>query len=322
MLAFFVLSLNAVSSPIVNVTTQINPFINYIPESLVEASSDVNPYIPVLANLNPSEVRDQVLSAAVGQETTYVPKPMLVETIDHDKAERIRRGLRKETVYHTVQQGESLSKIAAHYDINVATLLAENSIKVEDAVKIKPGTQLTIAPESTTNSTEWLDVLNEQERKAREQLAREKQTRLANLRQQSRLTSARASSGDSAGFSNTGQFRKPVNSVCYNGYHKYAIDCPNAVGTTLRAAAAGRIISTDSSGWNGGYGIVTRIDHGNGWQTLYAHQSAVTVSPGDTVAAGDAIGRMGNTGRSTGPHVHFEIIHNGQRLNPINFVGG
>ncbi len=324
-LAFFVLSLNAVSSPVVSEAALLNPLINYNPDALADASIGINQYVPVLDQLDDKQVKDQVLSAAVGQETTYVPKPMLVETVDHDTADRIRRGLRKETVYHTVAQGESLSRIAAHYGINVATLLQENNIKPEESAQIKPGTQLAIAPENTTDSTEWIDVLNEQERKAREQREREQQARLAASRaQQSRVATARAASvgsADAAGISNTGQFRKPIGAACRNGYHWYAVDCPAPIGTTIFAAAAGRVISTDPVGWNGGYGMVTRIDHGNGWQTLYAHQSAITVSPGDTVSAGEAIGRVGSTGRSTGPHVHFEIIRSGQRLNPVNFVG-
>jgi murein DD-endopeptidase MepM/ murein hydrolase activator NlpD len=62
-----------------------------------------------------------------------------------------------------------------------------------------------------------------------------------------------------------------------------------------------------SSGWNGGYGQYVVIKHANGTQTLYAHLSSNAVGVGDVVAAGETIGALGNTGKSTGPHLHFEV---------------
>ncbi len=70
----------------------------------------------------------------------------------------------------------------------------------------------------------------------------------------------------------------------------------------------------------GGYGYYVMIDHGNGMVTLYAHNSKLLVSVGDTVEAGDTVSLSGSTGRSTGPHLHFEVRVNGQRVNPRSYL--
>jgi murein DD-endopeptidase MepM/ murein hydrolase activator NlpD len=103
----------------------------------------------------------------------------------------------------------------------------------------------------------------------------------------------------------------------YNGYHSWAIDIPNSVGTPIFAADSGRIIEAQY-GYNGGYGNTILIDHGDGYQTRYAHMSSLAII-GGYVSKGQVIGYMGSTGRSTGAHLHFEIILNGSRQNPINF---
>ncbi len=77
-------------------------------------------------------------------------------------------------------------------------------------------------------------------------------------------------------------------------------------GTPIKAAASGRVIFA-KVGWNGAYGNLTIIQHDNGTQTYYAHQSKLAVSAGDYVNQGEVIGYVGSTGRSTGPHLHFEV---------------
>lgn len=88
-------------------------------------------------------------------------------------------------------------------------------------------------------------------------------------------------------------------------------------GASVRAAASGTVIF---SGYYGSYGKLVKIDHGNGLQTYYAHNSSLLVSPGDRIAQGDTIAKAGSTGRVTGPHVHFEVRVNGVRQNPINYL--
>jgi murein DD-endopeptidase MepM/ murein hydrolase activator NlpD len=97
------------------------------------------------------------------------------------------------------------------------------------------------------------------------------------------------------------------------------IDIGVAVGTTIAAAAAGRVIIV---GWVSGYGNYVAIDHGGGISTGYGHLSTFFVSVGQEVQRGQAIGASGNTGRSTGPHLIFEVRRNGTPVDPNPFLGG
>ncbi len=96
------------------------------------------------------------------------------------------------------------------------------------------------------------------------------------------------------------------------------IDLAAKEGTPIYAADNG--VVTESAHKNNGYGKLITIDHGNGYITFYAHCSSLLVSEGDVVAKGDLIGRVGNTGRSTGPHLHFEIRKDGTAQNPLSYV--
>lgn len=95
------------------------------------------------------------------------------------------------------------------------------------------------------------------------------------------------------------------------------IDISAGSGTNILAANAGTVIS---AGWNNSYGYMVMIDHGGGIVTLYAHSSKLLVSKGDVVARGQAIAKVGSTGMSTGPHLHFEVRINGAYKNPLDYV--
>jgi len=88
-------------------------------------------------------------------------------------------------------------------------------------------------------------------------------------------------------------------------------------GFPARATAAGTVIS---AGWNGGYGRMVEIDHGDGFTTRFAHLSAITVSEGDVVERGTVVGKVGSSGRSTGPHLHYEVRRNGEAVDPLRFL--
>lgn len=100
-----------------------------------------------------------------------------------------------------------------------------------------------------------------------------------------------------------------------DGFHK-GIDIAAATGTPVVAAADGRVVY---AGWCGGYGIAVFIWHGDGKETRYAHLSGTAVRQGTVVKAGDIIGYVGSTGKSTGPHLHFEVRVGGKAVNPIDF---
>lgn len=95
------------------------------------------------------------------------------------------------------------------------------------------------------------------------------------------------------------------------------VDWGVSTGTTIVASSGGKVIS---AGWNGGYGYSVLLQHPDGRKTRYAHLSKITVSAGETVSQGERIGLSGNTGNSTGPHLHFEMIINGSTVNPLNYL--
>lgn len=114
-----------------------------------------------------------------------------------------------------------------------------------------------------------------------------------------------------------GYFIRPIiGGVRTQGVHgRNGVDLAAPVGTSVRASAQGTVILSKLGMWNGGYGNYIVIQHPNGTQTLYAHLSAIYVTQGQSVDQGAIIGAVGNTGRSTGSHLHFEI-RNGPR-NPF-----
>lgn len=121
----------------------------------------------------------------------------------------------------------------------------------------------------------------------------------------------------------TGTFSRPVSVSVYRGYGMrwgrmhYGLDYAAPIGTTIRAADGGTVSKV---GWSGAYGLRIVIEHGNGFKTLYAHCSSVSVSAGQKVYKGQTIGAVGNTGRSTGPHCHFEVFKNGSNVNPASYL--
>ncbi len=102
------------------------------------------------------------------------------------------------------------------------------------------------------------------------------------------------------------------------GRNHNGVDVAASVGTPIYAADNGTV--TYSAYNNGGYGYMLKIDHGNGVETYYAHCSELLVPEGAVVAKGDLIAKVGNTGRSTGPHLHFEVRVNGSPQNPANYL--
>ena len=121
----------------------------------------------------------------------------------------------------------------------------------------------------------------------------------------------------------SGTFIWPTTETWISGYdydegtNHRAIDIAGSLGNSVFAADAGVVVY---AGWNNhGYGNVVMIDHGNGWQTLYAHLDSYNVDCGYYVFKGDTIAALGTTGNSSGPHLHYEMRYNGVPVNPNNF---
>lgn len=124
----------------------------------------------------------------------------------------------------------------------------------------------------------------------------------------------------------SGRFIWPVAGGYYScGYGEYyghtGMDIAASAGTAVLASDSGTVVTATTYGWNSGYGNYVVIDHGNGVQTLYAHNSAIYVSPGQRVSQGQQIAAVGQTGNAYGNHCHFEIIINGYKVDPAGYIG-
>ncbi len=179
-------------------------------------------------------------------------------------------------VRHVVKKGDTVSLIAKKYEGNAEEILSYNQlasasdIVVGDTLVI-PGGALHAEPPKVTVAKKGSTV----------------------------KTTATTGSG----------FSHPIpGAIKTQGIHGYnAVDWGAGIGTTVRAAGAGTVLVAKSSGWNGGYGNYIVVKHANGVQTLYAHLSRLDIGVGANVAAGESIGASGNSGKSTGPHLHFEV---------------
>jgi LysM repeat protein len=223
---------------------------------------------------------------------------------------------------YTVREGDTLSQIAVMFDVSAKTILWANDI--QSATKIRPGDTLIILPiTGVRHVVKSGDTIQSIAKKysgdvddilAYNQLTSGTQVAIGDtiiipdgtIAQPTKTVSKQSSGGVSAG---GGSFIHPLpGGIKTQGIHGYnGIDIGAPSGTAVRAAAGGTVIVARGSGWNGGYGLYVVIKHANGAQTLYAHLSGLTVASGDAVVAGQTIGYVGSTGRSTGNHLHFEV---------------
>jgi murein DD-endopeptidase MepM/ murein hydrolase activator NlpD len=164
-----------------------------------------------------------------------------------------------------------------------------------------------------------MEDLSAAEESALEALIQERERELAAQRKAAGITGGVENEGGPGSFSwpVTGTITSPFGwrSNPFGGSPEFhqGLDIAAPTGTTVTAAAGGTIIMAQ---WYGGYGNYILIDHGGGYSTGYGHLSAIYVSSGQTVTRGQAIGAVGSTGQSTGPHLHFEIRINGKPIDP------
>jgi LysM repeat protein len=228
---------------------------------------------------------------------------------------------------YVVREGDTLSQIAEMFEVNSNTILWANDIA--RATSIQPGDTLVILPitgvRHVVREGDTIAAIAKKYEGDIDEIISYNQLASAsdiavgdtvvvpggNMQQAAPTRSAGSATptrvtGNAAVSSN---FVHPApGAVRTQGIHGYnAVDLAAAHASPVRAAAAGEVIVSKSGGWNGGYGNYIVVRHGNGTQTLYAHLSSNTVGVGAFVAAGEVIGAMGNTGRSTGTHLHFEV---------------
>lgn len=226
---------------------------------------------------------------------------------------------------YTVREGDSLSMIAEMFGVTSNTILWANDLRSAKAIrpgdtlvilpipgvqyKIKKGdTIASIAKTYSGDADEILayNQLSESELQAGVTIIIPGGTVPAPVRT---TTGTKTAGGGAASGGGSAGFIHPLpGSLRTQGIHGFnAVDLAASAGAPIRAAAAGEVIVAKTGGWNGGYGNYIVIRHANGTQTLYAHNSSNAVGVGASVAQGETIGYVGNTGRSTGSHLHFEV---------------
>ncbi len=196
-------------------------------------------------------------------------------------------------VAHTVKSGDTLETVAKKYQADSQSILDFPFNDVGDDLKLKVG-QVLIVPDGVKESAPAI-------KKPQPQYL--------------------AQGPSSAAFSAPGgaKFVWPTVSKGISQYYAWyhpGVDLPNPASPPIVAAESGTVVV---AGWpdNYGYGNRVVIDHGNGYQSLYAHLSNIYVSNGQSVSRGQVVGQMGSTGRSTGTHLHFEIHYHGVPVNPL-----
>jgi len=289
---------------------------------------------PIVANEFPGTSVDPWSVGTTSQVLSASTEDPATETLVSDK-------VRDKNIEYTVQEGDTVASIAEKFGVSEDTIRWENDI-VKD--KIKVGETLSILPvtgishkvqkgdtvysiakkfdsspqaivdfpfNSFTND-ETFELAIGQTVIVPDGIKPEEKATAPRIRQLTPNAGTVVASG---------QFIWPASgnlSQYYSWYHQ-GIDIANRASPSVLAADSGRVIV---SGWldNYGYGNRVMIDHQNGYTTLYAHLSKIYVVPGQTVRRGDSIGQMGSTGRSTGIHLHFEVIRGGTHLNPLSIL--
>lgn len=198
--------------------------------------------------------------------------------------------------YHSLKKGENLYQLSRRYNVSVGDLVKANGI--QDVARIQVGEQI------------WIP------RSGSRVASGSSRPKNSSLTRKAALRDAR-NSGDLA-------FSWPVQGARLSsgfgqrhGRPHEGIDLAIGKGTTIRASESGKVVH---SGWLGDYGKVVIIKHAGYYRTVYAHASRIYVSRGDFVDRGQRIALVGSTGRSTGPHLHFEIRKGEKPMNPASYL--
>ncbi len=280
-------------------------------------------------------------SSAGAEDVTFQPQ-IVPFTIIPEKT-------RQEIQSYSVQAGDTVLGIAARFKLRPETIQWSNPGIEQNPDLLRIGDQLNILPVDgvlyTVRAGDTLSSLASRFKVAADQIVAFEANDLENVsapltagaqivvpggikpvaspRQAAAAYAATTTSvaAPSDALKGAGAFGWPTGgsiSQNYWGGHP-AIDIASRTGAVVKAADGG-YVALAGGGWNGGYGNHVIIDHGNGFTTLYAHMNSIYVKAGENVSAGQQIGTVGNTGNSTGPHLHFEIRYQGYPRNPYSFL--
>jgi len=246
-----------------------------------------------------------------------------------------------EPIRYTVKEGDTLSSIGEQFKVSVASVVSANNIS--DINFVKPGQELTVPPVTgllhTVKKGDTVESLATKYSVAPQSVVDfnylfapfaltpgdilvipggTAPTPKPSPRQYAQGSEDYRGTVSSLG---TGEFAWPTNyrsiSQYFSRWHP-AIDVPKF--SPIYAIDSGTVVAVHYSGWNYGYGKMVRIDHGNGYRSLYAHLSSISIQPGQKVNRGQTLGNMGASGRAYGTHLHLEITKDGRHINPLSVL--
>jgi murein DD-endopeptidase MepM/ murein hydrolase activator NlpD len=238
-----------------------------------------------------------------------------------------------EPVSYTVKRGDTLSEISAEYGVNLGTLISFNGI--QDVRRINAGSVLQIPNRDgvlyTVRRGDNLSVIAHRNGVSLNDIldANDLASSVIHVGQELFIPGAEISSfelkratGELFIYPTKGRLSSPfgMRNDPFTGVRRmhYGIDITNTVGTPVVAAREGRVIAVGYSIRS--YGNYVIIKHGQGFQSVYAHLSKISVSNGSYVRQGQIIGKIGNTGRSTGPHLHFGLYRYQNPIDPLEYL--
>ena len=227
---------------------------------------------------------------------------------------------------HTVESGETLWDIAHKHNLNIDSLIGANNISNMNS--IKPGQEFKVLPIKgilyRVSPGESLGSIASKFELKKETIMKDNNLdNPSNLKIDQELILRNAKPEFSYRDRLDQKFMYPINTRITSYYgprwgriHE-GIDFAAPMGSPIKAVSSGRVVY---SGWASGYGYVVIVEHQKGLRTLYAHNSKLLVRVGESVGRGEVIARSGNTGNSTGPHLHFEVQVNGRPENPLDYI--
>lgn len=326
---------------------------HYIPQAAAAAGMKLKKTAAVATSASAGS--DKVESAAIREEVSVVPvKADPNKVLSVEEAVKLLTEGKEEPLVYTVQEGDTVSAIASRFQITPADIFRNNPAVKELSLQIGDQLQLTVPqPDLTVVTVEQVSeqVVTEPEvivRKSdqlaagKRKVVRAGQTGLKTM--QYRVTKENGLvvkeewlgqtvvksslpevvySGTKVVGEGTGMFAWPVSGAMISssfgerwGRAHKGLDLVSG-NRTIKAADAGTV---SFAGVQSGYGNVVIVNHQNGYVTYYGHLSRISVSVGQKLGQGSKIGIMGNTGRSTGTHLHFEIRKNGTAVNPMKYL--
>jgi LysM repeat protein len=240
------------------------------------------------------QANDNVWSIANGfglqVETIVWANPAVEKAPDLLSVGQVLTILPVDGMYYTVQPGDTLDKLANEYKAEASKIASFELNGLEEPFALTPGQKLVIPG-------------------GRKKIVPSNYYPMTSV--------GRAPAGAPKG---SGNFAWPARGYLTQAFWSghQGVDIGNGTGTPILAADAGYVVMAGRDTW--GYGNQVLIDHGNGYLTRYAHLQKIGVTAGQTVTKNQQIGTMGSTGRSTGPHLHFEVIQGQVRRNPLGFL--